>query len=619
MKRLLLAAAIALALFPMLLAGTANDTRGAEPPPPTAATAPAAGAGRSGQSWDFANDFSDTKNPSGAWTYGYKRGTDGNFTAYTVIRPSEHLAEQVPMWHLPAASQIPCVWKNSANGALTFVEPGHAALHPGRDGEISIVRWTAPAGGSYDFRVKFSPGDSAITEVFVWRGDKLLYRELSRNDPLEFKQEGIFLAAGEALDFAVGPSGNIHGGTTPTDISIVLRSCLPPGPSVARRSDADRVVLAGGSAIAGRIEAEKFSIATSFGKFDFPAAQVIGMVRAPAGRRPAQLLLVDGQVLVGDLAGGIIVRPANGESRTVDANSLQELAYQVSDAKPLYREAAGFLVGLRDGTRLLCDGGPEKLELEALGRKLTLPGGSLMGASLMDGNGPEGGLHRVYLTSGSSITGRLVAEKLLVVPKLAPKMEVARANLALLSWPRPMATIADAAIIELPGGDRLCGRLLGELTITTPEGSSAHKFVNLRSIKPLPDGRLAVQLWDGRNITGTVADGGDANKGPLPFDMGGGLVLALGPRDLGSVRLPEPQPPEEWSKLVEERIRQLGSDKWSVREEATRALSAMPKNIMPILRKHENDEDPEIRARIAQILKTLQGNAPSTTPPGRPE
>jgi hypothetical protein len=104
----------------------------------------------------------------------------------------------------------------------------YLAFHPGPNGELSVVRWTAPSPGRYFLRVKFQGQDWAYptsTYVYVLRNSKRLLLKApitSYKLPLLFYPEPFRLAPGETLDFMVdwGKDGNYYGDTTGLEVKI---------------------------------------------------------------------------------------------------------------------------------------------------------------------------------------------------------------------------------------------------------------------------------------------------------------------------------------------------------------------------------------------------------------
>lgn len=76
---------------------------------------------------------------------------------------------------------------------------------------------------------------------------------------------------------------------------------------------------------------------------------------------------------------------------------------------------------------------------------------------------------------------------------------------------------------------------------------------------------------------------------------------------IASINRATADPPAEMLEKVEKLIAQLGAESYVDREKAQKELIAMGKSIAPILKKHLNNRDPEIRQRLEEIIKTLGG------------
>jgi uncharacterized protein YjbI with pentapeptide repeats len=68
---------------------------------------------------------------------------------------------------------------------------------------------------------------------------------------------------------------------------------------------------------------------------------------------------------------------------------------------------------------------------------------------------------------------------------------------------------------------------------------------------------------------------------------------------------PRSEQPADVAK-IERLIRQLGSDRFKEREAASKALDALGKPALPLLRKVQNNSDPEVRRRVADLLRSLK-------------
>ncbi|MGE5611297.1 MAG: hypothetical protein ACM359_18755 [Bacillota bacterium] len=163
-------------------------------------------------SWDATADFTDANgNPNGAWTYGWM---DSAFTTFTADLASNHNSDGI--WWFPTSSVGFGVWKNGSTTASYEVQPGDISLHPGNNGEATIVRWTAPAGIS---------GDASIVGAFL-AGDRgsMAVAVRQNNSPIwSAVDAGAFdltrrVAPGDTIDFAV--YGGYYYGNTPLRATI---------------------------------------------------------------------------------------------------------------------------------------------------------------------------------------------------------------------------------------------------------------------------------------------------------------------------------------------------------------------------------------------------------------
>jgi len=71
---------------------------------------------------------------------------------------------------------------------------------------------------------------------------------------------------------------------------------------------------------------------------------------------------------------------------------------------------------------------------------------------------------------------------------------------------------------------------------------------------------------------------------------------------------------------IEKLIAQLGAEGYKDREAAATALVGMGKGIIPLIKRHLSNKDPEIRQRIEDVLEQLGYKSPSAAPtPSNPQ
>ncbi len=175
--------------------------------------------------WDAASEFNDstnpdTANPSGAWSYGWKKTlTDKFFPALTPINDPPNSSG----WG--NASGVPKIFHNtrsishSGSGVNPSALPPHAvALHPGLNGEYAVLRFTAPADGTYKVSGQFYAMDDhetgTTTDVWIIANNEKTGAFSGRVDYhggakwTSFTSKEFQLKKGDTLDFQVGYGAN---------------------------------------------------------------------------------------------------------------------------------------------------------------------------------------------------------------------------------------------------------------------------------------------------------------------------------------------------------------------------------------------------------------------------
>jgi hypothetical protein len=206
---------------------------------------------------DAARDFSTTSSSNGDWSYGSKPTLDGELSVYQYYYANPKDYEDYPqcgglgLW----SNQGPEYWdyppyvmhrySEPVQKCGTFILPMNMlSLHPGRLGEYTVVRWTAPASGKYRFKGAFQAIDEwTSTDVHIQHNSTVLLDGLVQGVnggvygfaglpqvPIDITRE---LSAGDTLDFAVGYGGpSSHYPNESTGFNVVISSLSSPlGPA----------------------------------------------------------------------------------------------------------------------------------------------------------------------------------------------------------------------------------------------------------------------------------------------------------------------------------------------------------------------------------------------------
>lgn len=188
----------------------------------------------SAQVFDAAADFSSAANPTGPWAYGSTATLGGSFETYGTPGTVFYGASSWNAGGLTFPGMYPLVFHNGTAAAIDYgsgaVLPGELGLHPGNDGRLSIVRWTAPQAGSFRVEATFTRDDVGVTDVHVLRNQLALHAvALDAFHPGSSFAQTLVLAAGDHLDFAVGfgADGAFNGDT----VDLSLRIAAVPEPA----------------------------------------------------------------------------------------------------------------------------------------------------------------------------------------------------------------------------------------------------------------------------------------------------------------------------------------------------------------------------------------------------
>ena len=189
------------------------------------------------------SDFTNTVNPNGDWSYGYKVAGvtdtlvlfDNYFTVtetgYTAdVRTSGTPADLTPSIYKLTSGSTAGV--NGGNG----VSLGDVSLHPGSSNQIATARWTAPATGLYDLSGFFKAGDGLGTsygrvDTYVYQNSTQLFSVLDTPNTENFSLSSVSITAGDVIDVMVGyGSDQYYYDSTPVELNI---QAVPEPASIA--------------------------------------------------------------------------------------------------------------------------------------------------------------------------------------------------------------------------------------------------------------------------------------------------------------------------------------------------------------------------------------------------
>ncbi len=175
--------------------------------------------------YDAGSDFSSVDNPNGTWSYGYQTSLGGTLNLYSDLADVGGLL----IWRFNIGNtNTPGVAFNPSGTDITFASttwrPAQTSLHPGPNGEFSVLRFTAPETKDYILTSLFnmrSFGGTSSTDVHVLLNDVELFNSIVTgfNAQTEFNDR-FTLTQGDRLDFVVGDNGSFFGDTTEVQATL---------------------------------------------------------------------------------------------------------------------------------------------------------------------------------------------------------------------------------------------------------------------------------------------------------------------------------------------------------------------------------------------------------------
>ncbi|MDY0165249.1 MAG: glycoside hydrolase family 2 TIM barrel-domain containing protein [Thermoguttaceae bacterium] len=152
---------------------------------------------------------------------------------------NDEVFSKLDIWHSPSGREPWTTLNPSTQPVPTpfgFAWPARqAALHPGSQGEYSVVRWTAPAAERYRIAAAFTGLHHATTDVHLFHNGRSLFASqlnLDGKPNTARHTHELALAKDDTLDFVVG-WGNGNYGSDSTALTASIESSMGRGFDVA--------------------------------------------------------------------------------------------------------------------------------------------------------------------------------------------------------------------------------------------------------------------------------------------------------------------------------------------------------------------------------------------------
>ena len=365
--------------------------------------------------------------------------------------------------------------------------------------------------------------------------------------------------------------------------------------SLDRSETSDTVLLAGGDPIYGKITNERFALQAFFGAVTLGAKDVLGMAGASESLTQVRFVLTSGQVVSG-LAGATklnVALPAGGKL-DIPLADVRQWSYQVTDARPVEDEIRYPFVELTAGDKLTFDPAGLKLAFRTRHGLVELDPQALLEVRLANSGNA---VHRALFLNGSRLAGLVEMGVLNLKLTLGREVAIPRHKIVRIRFAAGEKPHEGLSVITLRNGDELFARILAKkITLITPYNAIDLASETIKSIR-VDDELAAVEIWDRSVLKGRLG------TESLGLQIVPGPTLRVHPAQVVTVVRPSPQPPEALRKQVAELIKQLSAESYKDRQEATDKLKGI-RGIKPLLEKYRKHQDPEVRERIEEVLRS---------------
>jgi hypothetical protein len=385
--------------------------------------------------------------------------------------------------------------------------------------------------------------------------------------------------------------GNLRVSSSPTSL-----------PALARGSTQDKVVTTDGEEVAGTVQPGVFALDAAWGKVELAGDKFAGMVRLDGNDGRLAVFLADGQVVVGRAGvSSLSVRIRSAGVLEIPLDRVRSWARRIDERFPSLPEPNAPRVLLRSGDQLSFDPRGLQMTLHSACGSINLTAGNVLAMEAAEANGAS---CAVTFSDGSRLTGRLEPNPIDFKLGLGATIHVGIAAMAGVYFPEATAQQGAPCILRLPGEDELMGQWTDTaIALSTPGGKTAVDPRGVRSIAPDANGQVRLLLWDESVLVGGL------DPKEFSFHLACGPALKVPVERIESLIQPGATAPDEVLQRIEKLVVQLVAKDFKDREAATKALAGGAPAILPLLRKHRNDPDPEVRARLELIFAALEARA----------
>ncbi len=386
------------------------------------------------------------------------------------------------------------------------------------------------------------------------------------------------------------------------------------------RANADVLAIGDRTRLTGAASCGEFIVTTSQGATSVPFEQVaalVGGVRAGGGTR---IFLRDGQILSGQVAAtDFRFAMPSGAQIDLELRTLDRLVRRATPDDGKWPSQTTALLVTQHGEHLALADGDARFEAST-------PWGPLsfrLDEVAWFGPAEETGLgQQIEFRDGSRFHGFLSGPPVRLPTRLFGEREFPPSSIRGLVTAGALAPARESdrtdplpsqPYLVLAGGQRLVGQ---------PETTALTVLTGARTIEVPPSSVRSL-----RNVIDEAGDNEvvDAESPPFQIDLwGGGTVLgqlrepvlpvrfrqtlwSVPVADIVELHNPAPRVSDEVRLKMVALIRDLGSDDWQTREDATEALETYGFLARPLLEEAlKSSPDPEVRRRVEQLIGDME-------------
>lgn len=388
-----------------------------------------------------------------------------------------------------------------------------------------------------------------------------------------------------------------------------------PATMLLRDNRHDVVVPLEGKKVLGKLKIEQVVLDTVFGRIMLPSRRVLGMRRLSRELDFVQVVLSDGQALVGRLqATEIPFEPATGGVQSYPISRLAQWSFRLGDQKPAQPEFQGPLVLLDTGDRLRLD--PESLSLRMRTAEAMLDLDPSVLHRLLLGAEAENA-HEAVFSNGSNLKGLVLGPTFKARLDLGHDLAIPLTKVDRVLFTQVVRRNPLLTRITLDDGSDLFVRIDPEpLRLRTDFGEASIRPGSIQHMLSLTQQRVLVTIWNGSVFRGQI----DNAKLAARIEPGPDLHLNLD----RIVRLHRNTalPPDDIVRKVRHLVRRLDAPSYRKRQQATEELKQMGEGIAALLREHLAEAAQlEVRYRLQEILEAYaqESTSPSAPPPSQQE